>query len=46
MSQAISYFDAPVIVGVTVIYAYLLTITILILDIVYAILDPRMRIQG
>ncbi|MGB9682315.1 MAG: ABC transporter permease [bacterium] len=46
MSQAISYFDAPVIVGVTVIYAYLLTITILILDIVYAIVDPRMRIQG
>lgn len=46
MAQAINYFDAPVIVGVTVIYAYLLTITILILDIVYAILDPRMRIQG
>lgn len=46
ISQAISYFDAPVIVGVTVIYAYLLAITVLVLDIVYAIIDPRMRIQG
>lgn len=46
ISQAISYFDAPVIVGVTVIYAYLLAITVLVLDILYAIIDPRMRIQG
>ncbi|HPC77293.1 MAG TPA: ABC transporter permease, partial [bacterium] len=46
VSQAISYFDAPVIVGVTVIYAYLLAITVLVLDIIYAIIDPRMRIQG
>lgn len=46
ISQAISYFDAPVIVGVTVVYAYLLTITVLALDIIYAMVDPRMRIQG
>ncbi len=46
ISQAISYFDAPVIVGVTVVYAYLLAITVLALDIIYAIVDPRMRIQG
>ncbi|MBC7320462.1 ABC transporter permease [bacterium] len=46
ISQAISYFDAPVIVGVTVVYAYLLAITVLALDIIYAMVDPRMRIQG
>ncbi|MCX7795107.1 MAG: ABC transporter permease [bacterium] len=46
ISQAISYFDAPVIVGVTVVYAYLLAVTVLALDIIYAIVDPRMRIQG
>ncbi|MBC7319201.1 ABC transporter permease [bacterium] len=46
ISQAISYFDAPVIVGVTVVYAYLLAITVLALDIIYAVVDPRMRIQG
>lgn len=45
-SQAISHFDAPVIVGVTVVYAYLLAITVLALDIIYAMVDPRMRIQG
>jgi len=46
ISQAISYFDAPVIVGVTVVYAYLLAITVLALDIIYAMVDPRMKIQG
>lgn len=44
MSQAIGMFDAPVIVGVTVIYAYLLAGTVLILDFVYAMLDPRVRV--
>lgn len=38
--------DAPVIVGVTTIYAYLLAITVLVLDIVYGILDPRVRVVG
>ena len=44
--QAIQYPDIPVIVGVTAIYAYLLMITVLILDIVYAIVDPRIRLEG
>ncbi|MCS7202529.1 MAG: ABC transporter permease [Dictyoglomus sp.] len=44
LSQAIGMFDAPVIIGVTVIYAYLLAGTVLLLDFIYAIIDPRVRI--
>lgn len=36
--------DTPVIVANTIIYAYLLAITVLILDIVYAIVDPRVKV--
>lgn len=36
--------DAPVIVGVNTIYAYLLAISVLVLDIVYGIVDPRVRV--
>ncbi|MEZ0346624.1 MAG: ABC transporter permease [Infirmifilum sp.] len=43
--RAISAFDTPVIVGVTVIYAYLLMITVLILDVIYGWLDPRIKVQ-
>jgi len=42
--QAISLSDAPVIIGEVVIYAYLLAITVFVLDLVYAILDPRIRL--
>jgi peptide/nickel transport system permease protein len=41
---AIGLYDTPVIVGSTVIYAYLLAITVFFLDIIYAIVDPRVRI--
>ncbi len=41
--EAIGYFDVPVIVGITVIYAYLLAATVFILDLLYGILDPRIR---
>uniref|UniRef100_A0A7C3SLH6 ABC transporter permease n=1 Tax=Thermofilum pendens TaxID=2269 RepID=A0A7C3SLH6_THEPE len=41
--QAIMYFDTPVLVGITVIYAYLLAATVFILDIVYAFVDPRIK---
>ena len=41
--EAIMMADAPVIIQLTVFYAYLLVITVLILDIVYAIIDPRIR---
>ena len=39
-------FDTPVIVGVTVIYAYLLALTLFLLDIIYAIVDPRVKLGG
>jgi peptide/nickel transport system permease protein len=44
--QAIGYFDTPVILGITVVYAYLLAITVFILDFVYALVDPRVKIGG
>jgi peptide/nickel transport system permease protein len=42
--QAIGLYDTPVIVGSTVIYAYLLAVTVFLLDFVYAVVDPRVRI--
>lgn len=42
--QAINAFDTPVIVGSVVIYAYLLTLTVFMLDIVYALIDPRVKV--
>ncbi len=44
--EAIQQVDTPVIVGSTVIYGYLLAITVLLLDFVYAALDPRVRLGG
>ena len=44
--QAIGHFDIPVIVASVVIYAYLLALTVLVLDIVYALVDPRVKIGG
>ena len=44
--EAIGLVDTPVIVGATVIFAYLLALTVLILDILYALVDPRVRIGG
>ncbi len=42
--QAITLNDTPVIVGVSVIYAYLLATTVFLLDFIYAIVDPRVRV--
>jgi peptide/nickel transport system permease protein len=42
--RAIGLYDTPVIVGSTVIYAYLLAITLFLLDFLYALVDPRVRI--
>jgi len=42
--QAIGHRDTPVIIGGVVIFAYLLALTVFILDILYAILDPRVRV--
>ncbi|RLI13381.1 ABC transporter permease [Candidatus Bathyarchaeota archaeon] len=44
--QAIMALDAPIIIGLTVTYAYLLMITVLVLDIIYGLLDPRVRTGG
>jgi len=44
--QAAGLYDTPVIVGSVVIYAYLLAITVFLLDITYALLDPRVKIDG
>jgi len=42
--QAIGQYDTPVIVGSTVIYAYLLAGTVFLLDFIYALLDPRVKV--
>ncbi len=44
--QAIGFYDVPVIVGSTIIYAYLLAITVFLLDFVYALVDPRVKVGG
>jgi peptide/nickel transport system permease protein len=40
---AISNFDAPVVVGLTTIYALLLVLTVFGLDLTYSLLDPRIK---
>ena len=42
--QAIHLFDTPIVIGVNIIYAYMLAVMIFILDILYGILDPRVRV--
>ena len=44
--QAIGLYDIPVIVGDTIIFAYLLAITVFLLDLVYALVDPRVKVGG
>lgn len=41
---AIGLYDTPVIVALTIIYAYLLALTVFLLDFVYALVDPRVKI--
>ena len=42
--RAIGQRDTPVIIGSVVIFAYLLAVTVFVLDILYAVLDPRVRV--
>lgn len=42
--RAIGFYDTPVIVGSTIIYAYLLAMTVFLLDFVYALVDPRVNV--
>lgn len=46
LAKAIQAPDPPVIVGIVTIYAYLLAISVIALDLVYGIVDPRVRIEG
>jgi peptide/nickel transport system permease protein len=41
--EAIIVFDAPVVIGLTAIYAYLLVATVFLLEVMYTYLDPRVR---
>ncbi len=43
---ALRSFDIAMVLGLVVTFAYLLAITVFILDILYAIVDPRVRIGG
>lgn len=42
--QGITNNDTPVIVGSSVVYGYLLALSVLFLDLAYAALDPRVRV--
>jgi peptide/nickel transport system permease protein len=44
--QAILSTDAPTIIALTIIFAYLFVVTVLILDLFYGFLDPRIRAMG
>lgn len=44
--RAIGLYDTPVIVASTIIFAYLLAITVFLLDFVYALVDPRVKVGG
>lgn len=44
--KAVGLYDTPVIVGSTVIFAYLLAISVFLLDFIYALVDPRVKIGG
>jgi len=43
---ALARYDTPTILGLVVVFAYLLALTIFLLDITYALVDPRIRIGG
>ncbi len=42
--RAVRMFDRPVVVAIVVMFAYLLGLSVLLLDVVYALIDPRVRI--
>jgi peptide/nickel transport system permease protein len=43
---AVLAYDIPVIVGETVIFSYLLAITLFLLEFFYALVDPRVKVGG
>ncbi len=42
--RAVRIFDRPVVVAIVIMFAYLLGFSVLLLDVVYALIDPRVRI--
>ncbi len=44
--EAVTRIDRPVLVALIVLFAYLLAFTVFLLDLVYAVVDPRVRIEG
>ena len=42
--NALQRLDTPIVIGLVVVFAYLLAITVLILDVAYALVDPRIRL--
>ncbi len=44
--KSIQTNDFPIIMGTTLFFAFLLTVIILIIDILYGIIDPRIRLAG
>ncbi|MFQ5911271.1 MAG: ABC transporter permease [Thermoplasmata archaeon] len=44
--EAIVNTDPPTIIALTIIYAYLFVATIFVLDVIYSLLDPRIRALG
>ncbi|MEN1966802.1 oligopeptide ABC transporter permease [Lentibacillus sp. N15] len=44
--KSIQTNDFPIIMGTTILFAFLLTVIILVIDILYGIIDPRIRLAG
>jgi peptide/nickel transport system permease protein len=46
MMTAVRFFDVRLLVALVVTFAYLLVITVFLLDVLYALVDPRVKIGG
>lgn len=44
--MAVRRFDRPLVVGIVALFAYLLGLSVILLDIIYAVVDPRVRVGG
>ncbi len=45
-SESVSYGSAATVVGIVVLFAYLLGAAVFVLDILYVLVDPRLRLAG
>lgn len=44
--SALRVNDLPLVVGLTVTFAYLLALSVFLLDVIYALVDPRVKVAG